>query len=267
VEIRPDFKEVESLLQRLVQFGNVFYVNNHEKWSHLKHKEDFNRVYSLPRETRIPLEEIYSVGRDIAVFMGSRLDAFNDPESFPTLKKYVDSFDGTWVDQVDHLTSLSKAASDTHSKLGEPFWSVDQMIQLFDTQLSLLKDVRRTLDGLRTSSSYAFDASESVPSSQQTQPAYASPVSQFFEIIYRIAVLWVGDPKSRYPTLLALAGIALIAAPWWQQVFQQAAVKYFQLPGDFLAKSESSLFWSGWVFVGISVVLYVWLKSREGSQG
>jgi hypothetical protein len=77
VEIRGDFKSVEMLLARLVQYAAVFHENNYKNWSRLRNQEDFDRVYTLNWEQRGPLEAIYCEGCDLAVFMSSQLTAFN----------------------------------------------------------------------------------------------------------------------------------------------------------------------------------------------
>ena len=158
MEIRPDFKDVETLLQRLLQFASVFHNNNFDKWPHLKNREDFEHVYKLDWDLRKPLEKIYGDGRDLAVFMSRQLQTFNYPDVFPTLKKFVDSFDNGWLYQLDLLRNDSQKAKDIHASLENRFWSVDQMVNLYDSQISLLVDVNKTLDGLRESDIYKFES-------------------------------------------------------------------------------------------------------------
>lgn len=263
MEVRPDLKEVEPLLQKLFQFGAVFHKNNHEVWSHLRNKEDFDRIYEMPQETRGPLEEIYCVGRDLAVFMGSQLDAFNQPDMFPTLKKFVDSFDGGWLDEIDVLAGHSQAAKDIQASLDHKLWSVEQMIQLYDSQLSLLQDVRRTLDALKRSDTYAFDSDEVPTGSSSASASTDSTSSNALNTLYRIAALWFGDPKARFAKFFVAAGVALVAARWWQPIIQQLAVRNLGIPNDFLADADSGMFWSGWVLITIGVSLYVWIKLRD----
>lgn len=158
MEIRPDFKDVETLLQRLVQFASVFDKNNFEMWPHLKNNEDFDHVYRLDWDSRGPLENIYRDGRDLAVFMSRQLVAFNYPDVCSTLKKFVDSFDNGWLYQLDLLRNNFQKAKDIHATFERQLWSVEQMINLYDAQISLLEDVKRTLDGLRESDIYKFES-------------------------------------------------------------------------------------------------------------
>lgn len=263
MEVRPDLKEVEPLLQKLAQFGSVFHKNNHEIWSHLRNKEDFDGIYELPPKTRAPLEQVYGIGRDIAVCMGLQLEAFNQPEMYPTLKKFVASFDGGWLDEIDTLTEQSRAAKDVYASLQRKLWSVDQMIRLYDSQISLLHDVRRTLDALRRSSTYAFDADQGPQSSSSVPSGGDSPPADIYDMTYRIAVLWFGDPKARFAKGFVLAGIALVAAPWWQPILQKLAVQRLGIPDEFLANADTGMFWSGWGLIAIGIALYIWIKWRD----
>jgi len=168
LEIRTDLKNAETLLKRLLQFASVFHDNNVEKWHHLKNREDFDHAYKLDWDSRKSLEKIYGDGRDLAVFMSRQLQAFNYPDIFPTLKKFVDSFDNGWLYQLDFLRNDSQRAKDIHATLGHRLWSVDQMINLYDSQVFLIENVKKTLNGLRKSDIYKFE-SENIQSTFQYQ--------------------------------------------------------------------------------------------------
>ncbi|MBN3737575.1 hypothetical protein BGV68_32240 [Burkholderia ubonensis] len=158
MEIRPDLKQESQLLSRLAQYATVFRGYNFEDWPHLKNKEDFRRVYDLPWEQRGPLEEIYGTGRDLAVFMSGRLVAFNDPGFFPTLKSFVDSFAGGWIDQIEILNRMSREAKEIAHKLDSPPWAVGRMIRLFDEQIELVKATRQAIEGLKQSTTYQWES-------------------------------------------------------------------------------------------------------------
>jgi hypothetical protein len=98
MQIRPDLQTAAHLLSRLVEYSKVFHNYNFDRWPHLKNNEDFKKVYELPWQQRSPLEDIYADGRNLAGFMATRLIEFNHAGIFPTLKSYVDSFNGGWID-------------------------------------------------------------------------------------------------------------------------------------------------------------------------
>jgi len=81
--------------------------------------------------------------------------------------------------------------------------------------------------------------------------------------IYGIALLWFGDPNARFAKFFAVGGFALVAAPWWQPVLQQLAVKHLGIPDTFLANADGAMFWSGWVLIAIALGLYVWVKRLQ----
>lgn len=155
MEIRFDLKREEALLCRLIQYAEVFRVNNTKEWPHLKNEEDFRRVYELAWDLRGPLEAIYGDGRDLAVFMGSRLLEFNDASTFPTLKSFADSFTGGWIDQIDLLKETSQKARDTLPKLESTPWAIGKMIHLFDKQIEILEATRLVILQLRKTETYA----------------------------------------------------------------------------------------------------------------
>lgn len=172
MDIRNDYKSIEDLLSRLVQYASVFHEFNHERWPHLKNLEDYSAVYQFPSDVRFPLENIYGDGRDLAVFMASRLTQFNDPTLFPTLKSFVDSFDGTWIDQIEALNEQSQKAQTIASNLSNCPWAIEQMIGLFNQQVSLLGDVRQTINALKDSEIYQFEsgAAQMSKPSKERQP-------------------------------------------------------------------------------------------------
>ncbi|OKH45638.1 hypothetical protein NIES30_19105 [Phormidium tenue NIES-30] len=166
MQIRNDFQSVSLQLNRLVEYARVFDSNNMEHWPHLKNNEDFKFIYSLQRKDRGPIEQIYCDGRDLAIFMSSRLTEFNYAEYFPTLKSFVDSFLGGWVYQVDILRNTSQAAKDKSKSLQSCPWAVNQMINLFDRQIEILIAIRQCLDSLRQSDLYKWEDGHAQPTFQ-----------------------------------------------------------------------------------------------------
>jgi hypothetical protein len=158
MQIRDDFQPATLILSRLAEYANCFAVNNRQHWPHLKNKEDFNLVYSLPAEDRKSLEQTYCDGRDLAIFMSSRLIEFNYAEKFPTLKSFVDSFHGGWVYQIDLRKEVSQAAKDKSKQLENCPWAVGQMIELFDSQIELLVAIGQCLTSLKQTDLYKWES-------------------------------------------------------------------------------------------------------------
>lgn len=160
MDIRKDFESVATFIHRLAGLGEQFSRYNKEDWPHLKNREDFQKVYRLPDSERMQLEELYATGRDCAIFMGSRLQEFNNVGQFLSLAEYVDSFDRTWVNERDdYQVFLHKITAITDS-LEDPPWAVRRMIDIFDNQLHLLASVRKTLDLLKQTNLYKIEKGE-----------------------------------------------------------------------------------------------------------
>ncbi len=161
MQIRNDFQPAALILSRLAEYAKVFAANNMQHWPHLKNNEDFKFIYPFSWEDRDPLEQIYRDGRDLAVFMSSRLIEFNYAECFPTLKSFVDSFRGGWVYQVDLLKDVSQVAKDKSKQLNNCPWAVGQMIDLFDRQIELLVAIGQCLDSLKQTDLYKWEGGHS----------------------------------------------------------------------------------------------------------
>ncbi|XEG75292.1 hypothetical protein QA447_14005 [Pseudomonas sp. abacavir_1] len=166
MEIREDFRSVETWLQKLASYARAFDDNNRGDWSRLKNQEDFSRIYSLPYSQRRPLEVIYESGRNLAVFMSNKLRDFNWVQQYPTLKSFVDSFDGGWVNQLDLLEAEVSTAESLAGSLPNCPWAVTEMITLYRAQMVLLLSVSQCLNTLRKSDLYAAESGHTAGASK-----------------------------------------------------------------------------------------------------
>lgn len=190
MNIRPDLQSASHLLSRLVEYANVFRNNDMKRWPHLKNNEDFEKVYKLPWPQRGPLEEIYGTGRDLSVFMSSRLIEFNHAASFPTLKSFADSFTGGWIDQVNILEDASRLAKEKCAELENPPWASRQMISLFDEQIGLLYPIKQTIEALKSTDLYKWE------SGTQQSTIYATEYSKILECVHSIGKMFERLPDT-----------------------------------------------------------------------
>lgn len=160
MDIRKDLEPVSQHLQRLMTYGEVFHRNNVKEWSNLCNQQDFDKIYQLSFEDRNPLEKIYSTGRDLAFHMSHKLEAFNYAEDYPTLTSYIESFSKGWLTEIAVLKKISQTAKDKCSELGSYPWAIEMMIVLFDKQIDLLLNIRKTLDIMKTSDLYKTENGE-----------------------------------------------------------------------------------------------------------
>jgi hypothetical protein len=136
--MRNDLAQAEQLLERVIVFANKFRAWNHDEWPHLKNNEDFSRIYALPPEQRVPFERLYTHGRDIAVDYSDFLREFDRPERHPTFKSFVDSIEEAIVRTRERTLPVLDDARRMLRSLSLRNWSIEQMLALIDTELSLL---------------------------------------------------------------------------------------------------------------------------------
>ncbi len=182
MQIRPDYAEVQPLLSQFVAFSDTFRRFNLYDWGALVSKNDFSRVYELDDEDQIPLKAIYADGRDLAVHMADKLVAFNWPADYPTLKLYVDSFVGGWVDQREILRKELAEAKAKSAQLGSRSPQImSSMFALFAKQIDILDAVASTLNILRGSNLYRGIAFNFAPSPYQSALEAIHRTGKMFE--------------------------------------------------------------------------------------
>ncbi|MFL6671723.1 MAG: hypothetical protein ACJ8LG_00355 [Massilia sp.] len=189
MHIRPDLQSVQSLLSRLLEYAKAF-TGFKQDLSHLKHNEDFRNVYELPLGQRQPLEEIYADGGNLAGFMKDRLVQFNDASLYPTLKSYVDSFEGTWIHQTDMLARRSMQAKTIASQLPHQIWAINQMIGVFDKQIQLLLSVKQTVVALKASDTYQWE------SGTQRNTIHTNSYARILESIHSVGKMFERLPAT-----------------------------------------------------------------------
>lgn len=156
MEVRNDFKDVESFLYKFLNFSNSF-IGFDSDWVHFKNREDFERVYTLPNDVKSSFERIYSDGRDMAFYMGDQLKEFNDFTKYPSLPSFVNSFKNTWVYHIEELKEASQIAKKYLETPSNALWSVRRMVHLFDRQINLLEEINKILISLKHTNLYKFE--------------------------------------------------------------------------------------------------------------
>jgi hypothetical protein len=143
MEIRKDFQELSCLLSRLIVFSEEFDSFDRVDWSHLKSKEDYNRIYSYKNNFHV-IEKIYQEGRGFAIGMKSMLVGWNSVSDFPNFAAYVDSLDVYVNESLDGPNSLRKVLHKVKMVLKQnqiDLFSTNQMMIIFEKQLNLAESV------------------------------------------------------------------------------------------------------------------------------
>src|ERR1039458_9695951 len=185
--IRPDFECVKTQLTRLLVYSEQADAFNIKDWSHLKNQEDFMNVYGLEPELRIAYENIYGDGRDLAVWISRHFSSFNDVGTFPTLKSYVESFQGSWVYQIIELKAQIKQTRTLIEQNGSP-WAVRQMVGLFESEIAMLEAALDVIGELKISDLYLRETKNNAttPKASIAQIATITGILEIFAL-----VLWM----------------------------------------------------------------------------
>lgn len=158
MNIRDDFKSASIMLNRLLQFAEVFRQYNIDDWPHYKKNEDFFEIYSDYQRSQIgPLEELYGRGRDFAISMSYILTAFNYPADYPTITSYINYFENGFLDYVESIKDIPQKAQIRANELNCNLHSIQQMIILFNKQLDLLETIKRTVNSLKSTEIYKIE--------------------------------------------------------------------------------------------------------------
>lgn len=156
MDVRKDLQSVSEFISRLLSFSEEFSKCNKD-WAHYKNNEDFYLIEKISPEDKYKVERVYSIGRDMALFMKDALEAINfDFSRYPTLTSIIEAFQETWV--YGHYDStVPYTASAICEKYEIRPWSVGQMVCLFKRQERILDAIRLTLDILKSTNLYKLE--------------------------------------------------------------------------------------------------------------
>lgn len=157
ITIRKDFESISEYLNVFLEYYKTFKEFNVVDWSHLKHREDFEQVYSLDANIRGLYQQLYIDGRNIAIYFQSQLQEFNYPDQYINITSYVKSFENSWIDKIGECEDFIKKVKEQLSKEENPLWSIERMVVIYEKQIDLLKEIRKVLDRIKSSKLYRLD--------------------------------------------------------------------------------------------------------------
>lgn len=73
--------------------------------------------------------------------------------------------------------------------------------------------------------------------------------------------LFVGDPRTKIPKYLVLAGIAAISSQWWQPYLHVFLEEFFGAEIDTILISDQKLYVGGWVLIAIGLLAYLYVMT------
>ncbi|MDD2384581.1 MAG: hypothetical protein PHN18_10365 [Sulfurospirillaceae bacterium] len=157
ITIRKDFESISEYLNVFLEYYKTFKEFNVVDWAHLKHREDFDQVYSLDANIRGLYQQLYIDGRNIAIYFQSQLQEFNYPDQYINITSYVKSFENSWIDKIGECEDFIKKVKEQVSKEENPLWSIEQMVVIYEKQIDLLKEIKKVIDRIRYSKLYRLD--------------------------------------------------------------------------------------------------------------
>ncbi|WP_442775096.1 hypothetical protein [Sphaerotilus montanus] len=147
--------------------------------------------------------------------MASRLIEFNHAGTFPTLKSYVDSFSGGWIDQIEILNNQSNQAKTIAASLANQPWAMGQMIALFDEQINLLQPIKQTIEALKQTNIYKWESGVQSNTIQTTEyPKILSCIHSSGKMFERLpSTYYQKDEESLRDHILVTLGAAIQGSP------------------------------------------------------
>lgn len=93
--------------------------------------------------------------------------------------------------------------------------------------------------------------------------------NKYLDFAYDVLKLIWGHPLSRIPKLLIIAGLSMMASPWWLPILYELLSSTLGINISFILEFDNKLFASGCILVALGVVLwcYVIRKLRTTSFG
>lgn len=155
-QIRKDFSSVSDEIFKFLKIAEILKSYDQD-WSDLKHKEDFQRVYSLEYEIKEPLENLYADGRPLASELEKLLFNINAyVGEYPTLTSSLEAIEKYWVNEerineYKKILELSNKAKVDHQI---DLYSINAMQRLFQKQIEHLEQIQVIVRMLKRSDLY-----------------------------------------------------------------------------------------------------------------
>ncbi len=140
MERRSDFQGDSNLTARLRAYSREF-VRYNKKWGELKNEEDFSLIYDLSDDVRLPLEEVYREGGNLAVSMISLFnEEMEDVSVCPTFTSFVSLVETSLHKRLEKSEHVIINAEQIITNMDKCPWAVKEMIKLYKRQVKILKE-------------------------------------------------------------------------------------------------------------------------------
>ncbi len=152
VRIRKDFQSIEEDIYRLYEFGRVFHKIR-DDFTHYKNREDFHRIYGLPKEQREVFDILYKIGGDSSFALYNILGNLNEVQFYPSLSNFIDDLEKSlsWKEKINSIVNRSK---EVLRNLDIDIYAIKGMNTLHEEQIVLLVEIERIIKQLKQSDLY-----------------------------------------------------------------------------------------------------------------
>ena len=154
--IREDFKSEKDLLDKLIVYSeNPRGLLHFEKWwDDCKTEEDFNKVSNLTKDKRGIFKNFYISGKHFAKNLKECLLVWNRVTKFPLFNDYINYIEKEWLTSYSNLEQNLKTIKKQNEKLPTKINAINNMIHLYEQQLSILKSLFQWVNQARRSDLY-----------------------------------------------------------------------------------------------------------------
>ncbi len=189
-KVRKDFQSIEEDIYRLYEYGKVFHKIR-DDFTHYKNREDFNKIYNLPKEQREVFERLYSIGGDSSFALYSILENLNELRFYPTLSRIIDDLEKSlhWEEKIN---SILKQSQYQLKNLDIDIYAVEGMNNLHQDERELLTEIERIVKQLKQSDLYQKENNlDKTKISTDDAPALVKTLFWFFNFIKKHPIIGV----------------------------------------------------------------------------
>jgi len=162
-KIRKDFQSIEEEIYRLTEYGRVFSTIR-DRYSELKNREDFDRIYNLPIEQKQCFEFLYASGGDSSFNIFNILLRINDVKYYPTLTHVIQDLEKiiNWIIELEEILYKSE---EEYTHLDISLYSILEMQLLHKQQLEYLYYISPIISILKNSIIFKKENNKLFPNS------------------------------------------------------------------------------------------------------
>ncbi|MEM1402365.1 MAG: hypothetical protein AAGG55_03445 [Pseudomonadota bacterium] len=137
--IPGSYASVGEQLQVMIEVAGALKEFDSKNWPHLKNKEDYASIFTLPDRLSHPLDNLYCVGRQFAGDLADDLLAFRYIDEAPTLSRYVERIEARLSNHLPNLKSTLAEAEAAIHELESHTFAVSEMARVLKLQIELAR--------------------------------------------------------------------------------------------------------------------------------